>query len=94
MKPRKPRTALHRNTNQKLASRGPFCEHWNDGCPECFLPFAGDGDKECKGNPFRCNHLIHSYLASVTTKINRELASRLEWKEKAYRLQRIIQQNQ
>lgn len=64
-KKRKPRTATHRRVNKKLAQFGKFCEWWDGGYPECFLPWGHPNESGCHGNPFNCKKLYLKYLASV-----------------------------
>ncbi len=58
----KPRTAVDRKVNKLLSKFGNTCEWWDDGCPECMLPWSHNG---CNGNPFDCKKLYHKYLAST-----------------------------
>lgn len=61
----KPRTATHRRVNNLLSKFGSKCEWWDDGYPECFLPWSNDGETGCNGNPFICKKLYLKYIASV-----------------------------
>jgi len=62
----KPRTAVGRVVNQKLAENGTECEWWDGGYPECMLNWAHKGDKGCNGNPFVCRKLYYQHLASLS----------------------------
>lgn len=59
----KPRTATHRKANQWVAENGNVCEYWDNGFPECFLPW-GKPNGGCNGNPFICKKLYLKYIAS------------------------------
>jgi hypothetical protein len=65
IKKRKPRKATHRRTNALLEHFETFCQDWDDGYPECFLPWSNDGETGCNGNPFICTKLYLKYIASV-----------------------------
>lgn len=65
----KPRTAIHRKVNKKLAKLGTECEWWDGGCPECILPWSHSKGNGCNGNPFVCEKLYNKYLASVNKEI-------------------------
>ena len=61
----KPRTAVNRKVNKLLFEFGNKCEWWDDGYPECMLPWSNKNENGCNGNPFICKKLYHKYLASV-----------------------------
>lgn len=84
-KTRKPRTAIHRIVNKLLARFGKKCEWWDDGCPECVLPFCGKNDDCCQGNPFICKKLYLRYLASAK-KVDKRVIDEFERREKNSRL--------
>lgn len=65
MKKHKKRTAIYRKTNRFLMAYGRKCIWWDDGCPECMLPWAYDKPSGCEGNPFKCKKLFYKYLASA-----------------------------
>ena len=58
----KPRTAINRRTNKLLSEFGNKCEWWDNGYPECMLPWS---HKDCNGNPFACRKLYYKYLSSA-----------------------------
>ena len=64
-KNRKPRTATNRRVNQLLKEFGDYCEWWDEGYPECFLPWASDKEGGCHGKPFVCKKLFLKHLASA-----------------------------
>ena len=74
IKKRKPRKAKHKRANKLLERFGNICEYWDDGYPECFLPWVGKGEKQCNGNPFICKKLYYRYLAS-SIKVNQNIIS-------------------
>ena len=57
----KQRTATDRKANKKLSRFGNKCEWWDDGYPECALPWT----HRCNGDIFQCKKLYYAYLASV-----------------------------
>ena len=61
----KPRTAVNRKVNKLLLKFGKECEWWDDGYPECMLPWSNKNENGYNGNPFICKKLYHKYLASV-----------------------------
>lgn len=77
VKKRKPRKAKHKRTNQLLENFGNICEYWDNGYPECFLPWVGKGEKQCNGNPFICKKLYYRYLAS-SVKVNQNIISEFD----------------
>lgn len=77
IKKRKPRKATHRRTNALLEHFETFCQDWDDGYPECFLPWVGRGEKQCNGNPFICKKLYYRYLAS-SVKVNQNIISEFD----------------
>ena len=62
----KPRTAINRKVNKLLFEFGNKCEWWDDGYPECMLPWSNKSENGCDGNPFFCKKLYYKYLASVS----------------------------
>lgn len=77
IKKRKPRKAKHKRANKLLERFGNICEYWDDGYPECFLPWVGKGEKQCNGNPFICKKLYYHYLAS-SVKVNQNIISEFD----------------
>ena len=80
IKKRKPRKATHRRTNALLEHFETFCQDWDDGYPECSLPWVGRGEKRCNGNPFICAKLYYQYLAS-SKKVNTNIIAEFERRE-------------
>lgn len=75
----KSRTAVNRKVNKSLSEIGNKCEWWDNGYPECMLPWSHDKENGCNGNPFICKKLYYKYLASVqnpTTNIIEEFNRR------------------
>ena len=62
---RKPRTAVNRKVNKLLFEFGNKCEWWDNGYPECGLPWSNNDENGCNGNPFICKKIYYKYLASV-----------------------------
>ena len=77
VKKRKPRKAKHKRANKLLERFGNICEYWDNGYPECFLPWVGKGEKQCNGNPFICKKLYYRYLAS-SVRVNQNIISEFD----------------
>ena len=77
VKKRKPRKAKHKRANKLLERFGNICEYWDNGYPECFLPWVGKGEKQCNGNPFICRKLYYRYLAS-SVRVNQNIISEFD----------------
>lgn len=77
IKKRKPRKAKHKRANKLLEHFGNVCQDWDDGYPECFLPWVGKGEKRCNGNPFICKKLYYRYLAS-SVRVNQNIISEFD----------------
>lgn len=61
----KQRTTVDRKINRLLSEFGCKCEWWDDGYPECMLPWSNSKKNGCNGNPFICKKLYYKYLASA-----------------------------
>jgi hypothetical protein len=61
----KPRTAVNRKVNKYLSECENKCEWWDNGYPECMLPWSHKDTDGCNGNPFVCKKLYYKYLAST-----------------------------
>ena len=61
----KKRTAVDRKVNKLLSEVGCECIWWDDGYPECMLPWSHNNENGCNGNPFICKKLYYKYLAST-----------------------------
>lgn len=57
--------ATGRKVNMIISEQGSECEWWDDGCPECMLPWGHPGNDGCGGNPFACRKFYYRYLAST-----------------------------
>ena len=78
MKKRKPRTNNNKINQLLKTVHGNVCWLWDDGHPECLLPWSYVGEKReqgCNGNPFKCRKLFYRYLNAVKKPSPRVIAA-------------------
>lgn len=56
---------MGKKVKEYLKDFGPVCERWDNGYPECSLPWCGKGERECKGQIFKCKKMYYHHLASA-----------------------------